>query len=213
MRTRIKFCGMTRGQDIAAAVAMGVDAVGLVMAGSSPRRLEPAQALELRAQVPPLVAAVALVMDPDPDLLEWIADALRPDLLQFHGCESEATCAGAGIPYLKAVPMGEAAGAGDASAFVSGYASAAGFVFDSHRRGGAGGSGRRFDWTRLPRTDRPLVLAGGLDAGNVAEAIAKVRPFAVDVASGIERAPGIKDIDAMRRFVAEVRRADSSTRD
>lgn len=205
-RTRIKFCGMTRVEDVRLAAALGVDAIGLIFASRSPRRLELAQARTLRVELPPFVASVALVMDTEPARIQEIVQSVRPALLQFHGAESPEECGRYGLAYLKAVPM---ATPEDAAAYVARYPAATGFVFDSHAAGEAGGSGRRFDWSRMPRgIERPVLLAGGLDPENVCEAVRAVRPYAVDVSSGIESAPGIKDAEKMRRFVAEVKRAD-----
>ncbi len=205
-RTRIKFCGMTRESDIAAAVAMGVDAIGLIFAERSPRRLTLEQAQRLRSKVPPFVSIVALVMDNDITQVRAILQRVRPDLLQFHGQEDEGECRSFGASYLKAVPM---AAQDDAPGFVSRYPSAAGFVLDSHALGEPGGSGKGFDWSRWPSDcHRPLLLAGGLVAENVGEAVRRLAPFAVDVSSGIESAPGVKDAARMQQFVDEVRRAD-----
>jgi phosphoribosylanthranilate isomerase len=205
-RTRIKFCGMSRESDIAAAVAMGVDAIGLIFAERSPRRLTLEHAQRLRSVVPPFVSVIALVMDNDISQVRAILQRVRPDLLQFHGQEDEAECRSFGSGYLKAVPM---AAQDDASSFMARYPSAAGFVLDSHALGEPGGSGKGFDWSRWP-TDcsRPLLLAGGLVAENVGEAVRRLAPFAVDVSSGIESAPGVKDAARMQQFVDEVRRAD-----
>jgi phosphoribosylanthranilate isomerase len=207
-RTRIKFCGMGREADVAAAAALGVDAVGLIFAERSPRRLDPDAGRALRAAMPPFVTVVALVMDPEPAQLRTIVDLVRPHLLQFHGSESPEDCARTGLPFLKAIPMAipEAA-----AIHAARYGAAAGFVLDSHRAGEPGGSGRAFDWDLVPRhLARPVLLAGGLTPENVFEAVRRVRPWAVDVSSGIESAPGIKDPGKMRRFVEEVRRADQS---
>jgi phosphoribosylanthranilate isomerase len=207
-RTRIKFCGMTRAADIELAAALGVDALGLIFAPRSPRRLELAQARALRSAIPPFVAAVALLMDADPAQIATLLQTLRPALLQFHGSELPQDCGRFGVPYLKAVPMAIPEGA---AVYAARYPDAAGFVFDSHAAGEPGGSGRAFDWSALPANlARPLVLAGGLTPDNVFDAVRAVRPWAVDVSSGIEAAPGIKDPDAMRRFVAAVRRADQT---
>jgi phosphoribosylanthranilate isomerase len=206
-RTRIKFCGMTRAEDIAAAAALGVDAIGLIMAERSPRRLDLGQARALRAALPPLVASVLLTMDMPIAALREAAQVLRPSLLQFHGSEDDADCAAAGLPFLKALPM-----AGDTAveALMADFPHAAGFVLDAHASGEAGGSGRSFDWSKVPQqADRPWLLAGGLHPGNVFDAIIATRPFAVDVSSGIETAPGVKCPEQMARFVAEVRRADA----
>jgi phosphoribosylanthranilate isomerase len=208
LRTRIKFCGITRAEDIAAAVALGVDALGLILVERSPRALTLRQAASLRAQIPPLVACVVLLRDPDPALVRAVVRQLRPDLLQFHGNEAAALCRRAGRPYVKAIPMGEPAAG---LAMLDAHAAAAGFVFDSHRAAGLGGSGKVFDWTQIPAAARArAILAGGLDPLTVIEAVRAVRPYAVDVSSGIESAPGIKCPQRMRDFVAAVRAADAT---
>lgn len=207
LRTRIKFCGMTRAQDVALACELGVDAVGLVFAARSPRRLEPAQAAALRAHAMPFVDVVALVMDSPADFVREVIAQARPTLLQFHGDEDAAFCRSFGLPYLKAIAMGEG---GDVSTQANGHADASAFLLDSHARGSGGGTGRTFDWTRIPRDlGKPLLLAGGITPDNVHDAIRAVHPWGVDVSSGIESAPGEKDSAKMRRFVDEVRRADS----
>jgi phosphoribosylanthranilate isomerase len=207
-RVRIKFCGLTRADDVAAACAFGVDAVGFVLTRRSRRYVELDAAVALRAAVTPFVAVVALVMD---DEAAWVAEVisrLAPDLLQFHGTEPAAFCAGFGRPYLKAVPMG---GDVDVAAYAREHDRAAGFLLDSHALGEPGGSGRRFDWTRMPtNVGRPLVLAGGLDATNVAEAVRVARPYALDVSSGIESAPGIKDIEKMKLFAESAKLAGAA---
>ncbi len=207
-RTRIKFCGMTRQADVDAAVALGVDAIGLILAERSPRRLEIGQARALRAGLPPLVTAVALVMDAPLTQLREILAIVRPHLLQFHGEESDADCRAAGCAYLKAVPMG---GGGGAEAAMARHPGATAFVLDGHAAGQPGGGGLKFDWADWPAVaTRPLLLAGGLDPDNVFEAVCRLRPFAVDVSSGIESAPGIKCPERMARFVAAVRAADAA---
>lgn len=205
LRTRVKFCGMTRAQDVALACQLGVDAVGLVFAQRSPRRLEVAQAAALRSQAEPFVDVVALFMDSPAELVREVIAQVHPDVLQFHGEEDEAYCRSFGVPYFKAVAMG-----GDAPAEAwPRYASASGLLLDSHARGGGGGTGRTFDWSRIPSSlDKPFLLAGGIGPDNVFEAIEAVHPWGVDVSSGIEAAPGEKDAAKMRRFAEEVRRAD-----
>lgn len=210
LRTRIKFCGMTRAQDVALACELGVDAVGLVFAERSPRRLEIPAAAALRAQAMPFVDVVALLMDSPTDFVREVIAQVRPTVLQFHGDEDDAYCAGFGLPYLKAVAMG-----GDevepAGARFQRHPHASGFLLDSHARGGSGGTGRTFDWSRIPTAiDRPFLLAGGIGPDNVFDAIRAVHPWGVDVSSGIESAPGEKDAAKMRRFVENVRRADTA---
>ena len=208
-RTRIKFCGMTRPGDIRLAGELGVDAVGLVFAQRSPRRLEPEHARAMRNALAPLVDAVALFMDNPLEEVRDVVRQVRPSLLQFHGDEDDAFCRSFGVPYIKAVPMGGNAPAWTTAALRTRYPGAAGFLSDSHAPGGAGGSGQRFDWSQFPPAfDKPFVLAGGITPDNVFDAILATLPWGVDVSSGIESEPGIKDGDKMRRFVEEVRRAD-----
>lgn len=204
-RTRIKFCGITRIEDALAAARLGADAVGLIFTARSPRRIDLDAALAIRDALPPLVAVVALFMDQDPAEVRRVVDTLRPHAAQFHGGEDDATAAACGAPYLKTIPMAEPHALDEA---VARYPRASGFVLDGHRAGEPGGRGRAFDWHAVRAVGRPLVLAGGLDAGNVGRAIGVVRPWAVDVSSGIERSPGIKDHERMQAFVDAVRRAD-----
>lgn len=208
-RTRIKFCGMTRRDDIDAATALGVDAIGLIIAEPSVRRLTPEQASRLVAGLPPLLSKVLLCMDNAPTLVRDAIDASAPQWLQFHGTETAAECEAFGLPYLKAVPMGSLADDAALTRYIDRFPSAAGFVLDSHAGGKAGGSGERFDWSRAPCLSRPWLLAGGLNPDNVADAIRATRPFAVDVCSGIESAPGIKDIERMQHFVEMVNKSDT----
>jgi len=142
-------------------------------------------------------------------LLARIIEEVRPDLIQFHGSEDAEFCESFGVPYVKAVGM---AGDTDARAIAVAHARACGFVLDGHAPGAQGGQGRTFDWSRVPRdADRPVIVAGGLNADNVARAIREARPWAVDVASGVESAPGIKDEGKLRAFFAAVRDADTGS--
>ena len=205
--TRIKFCGLTRAEDVRLAVELGVDFVGLVFAPRSPRHLLLGQARMLRELVPEEIAVVALLMDNAPADVEAVVENVRPDLLQFHGAEDDGFCAGFGLPFLKAIAMG--GDREDASARTAGFPSAYGYLLDGHAPGEPGGSGQRFDWKRAPRDlGKPFLLAGGLSPDNVEHAIHTARPWGVDVSSGIESAPGVKDGDRMRIFVDEARRAD-----
>lgn len=211
MRTRIKFCGITRIDDVRRSVELGIDAIGLVFTRSSQRFVGISQARVIRNELPAFVTAVALFMDDEPGWIEEVVASVQPDLLQFHGAETDGFASSFARPYIKAVPMGSIA---DVARYASAYPNAAGILLDSHARGARGGSGAVFDWTRIPPgTGRQFILAGGLTAANVAQAIATVRPYAVDVSSGIESAPGIKDAAKMRAFAAEVRRADAARED
>jgi phosphoribosylanthranilate isomerase len=211
-RTRIKFCGMTRAGDVRLASELGVDAVGFVFAEKSPRRLQPEEARALRNAMEPLVDAVALFSDNSPEQVREVVKQVRPSLLQFHGAEDDAFCRSFGLPYIKGIPMrglDPAERAQQATRLQLKYPGAAAFLFDGHAQGESGGAGRTFDWSQIPTgLGKPFVLAGGLTGDNVFDAVLGTLPWGVDVASGIESAPGIKDGDKMRRFVEEVRRAD-----
>lgn len=209
-RTRIKFCGFTRAGDVRLASELGADAVGFVFSPNSPRRVHATEARSMRNALAPLVDAVALFMDNDPEEIRDVVKQVRPTLLQFHGGEDDAFCRSFGVPYMRAVAMqGEAV---DSRTLQTRYPGAAAFLFDSHNPGTGGGTGRVFDWSRIPAgLNKPYVVAGGLGPDNVFDAILATLPWGVDVASGIESAPGIKDGDKMRRFVEEVRRADCHT--
>lgn len=204
--TRIKFCGITRPQDARLALDLGVDAIGLVFTRRSQRFLGISQARDIRRLLPPFASAVALFMDDEPGWIEEVIAGVQPDLLQFHGAETASFAASFSRPYVKAVPM---ASVDDAVAYVGLHPAASGFLLDGHALGALGGNGEVFDWKRAPRTSKPVILAGGLDADNVAQAIGLVRPYAVDVSSGIESSPGMKDAARMRRFVQSVRNADA----
>lgn len=208
MRTRIKICGMTRREDVQAAAQLGVDAIGLVFYAASKRCLTLAQARELVRSVPAFVTVTGLFLDASRAEVQHTLDAVRLDLLQFHGSESPEFCAAFGRPYVKALAMRVQPDLVDCA---KRYHGAAALLLDSHLPGQAGGTGTTFDWHALPRlSDMPLILAGGLDASNVGEAIRALRPYAVDVSSGVESAPGIKDAVRMAEFVREVNRVASA---
>ena len=202
MRVRIKVCGMTRSEDVAAAAELGVDAIGLVFHAKSPRNLSIEQAQALVASLPPFVTVTALFLDPEAALVHEVMGRARIELLQFHGVEPPEFCRSFGRPYIKAVPMGSQV---DLHEYAQRHAQAAALLLDSHAAGQKGGTGKSFDWSTIEKPDGlPLILAGGLKPENVAAAVRLVRPYGVDVSSGVERAPGIKDREKMAAFVHEV---------
>lgn len=204
--TRIKCCGMTRIEDARLAAELGTDAIGLVFTARSKRRVSLEQARAIARAMPPFVSIVALFMDDHASFVRDVIDAVQPDLLQFHGEEHDDWCAQFGRRYLKAIAMGEGAAA---LPKLRRYPGAAGLLLDGHGLGEAGGSGKAFDWSLMPSDlAQPLILAGGLTPSNVTEAIRTARPWAVDVASGVESAPGIKDPHKLAAFIAAVRQAD-----
>ena len=210
MRTRVKICGITRPEHAHAAAGAGADAIGLVLYEPSPRFVTRAQARAVCAALPPLVSIVGVLVNPAPREIEAAVDALPVDLLQFHGEEPPELCAGAGKPYVKAVRVRSRADVVDAAAR---YPDARALLLDAPHDTLWGGTGKRFDWSEVPGdVDRPLVLAGGLTPENVAGAIRRVRPFAVDVSGGVESAPGEKDPGRMERFVREVNGVDTGER-
>jgi phosphoribosylanthranilate isomerase len=204
--TRIKCCGMTRVEDALLAARFGADAIGVVITAHSRRSVSIAQARDIVRAMPPFIGTVALLMDDDAALVREVIDVVQPALLQFHGSESDGWCAQFDRPFIKAIAMGEGAAA---LARLNDFPSAVGLLLDGHGLGEPGGSGKTFDWSLMPAAmAQPLILAGGLHAGNVAAAICKARPWAVDVASGVESAPGIKDPHMLEAFIQAVRMAD-----
>lgn len=207
-RVRVKFCGMTRPDDARAAVALGADAIGLIFYPPSPRAVSVEQALAVLDAVGPLVSTVGVFVNPSASELAAVLTRMPLDMLQFHGEEDPALCAGAGRPWIKAVGMREGV---DARAAARRYAGARGLLLDTFSARKKGGTGHAFDWTLVPADlDRPVILAGGLDAANVAQAIAAVRPYAVDVNGGVESSPGVKDARKMEAFMQEVERAQAA---
>lgn len=206
-RTRVKICGITRPEDALAAAVMGADAVGLVFYAGSPRNVEIEQAAEICRQLPAFVSSVALFLDAEQSLVTEVLDRVPIDLLQFHGSEDPAYCEHFGRPYIKALGMGSLNRDGLVSQSKA-YRTARALLLDSHAHGAAGGTGEAFDWSRVPELSMPVILAGGLTVANVADAIRRVRPWAVDVSSGVEADKGIKSVDLMSAFMLEVENAD-----
>jgi phosphoribosylanthranilate isomerase len=205
MRTRIKICGLTREVDVDAAVKAGADAIGFVLYERSARHVSTERAGVLARRLPPFVTPVLLLVNASPELLQAAMQAVPQALLQFHGDEAPAQCEAAGRPYLRAARM---APGFDLLDFGSRFNSAQALLLDTHVEG-YGGGGKAFDWSLIPPSvPLPVVLSGGLNAVNVIEGIARVRPWAVDVSSGVESSKGIKDAELMRRFCDAVHEAD-----
>jgi len=205
VRTRIKICGITRPGDARAAAEAGADAIGLVFYPRSPRFLSVERALEIRDTLPPFVQTVALFVNPDAAQVAQVIGRVRPAMLQFHGEESPQYCGEFGLPYIKACRVEPGV---DLLEYLRPFSRAAAWLLDSHVEE-YGGIGESFDWSLVPSVrERPLVLSGGLTPGNVAKAIRRVRPWGVDVSSGVESAKGIKDAAKIAAFIAEVRNAD-----
>jgi len=208
VRTRVKICGITRPADGHAAANAGADAIGLVFYPPSPRYLSVERAREIRDALPPFVQTVALFVNADAPQVSQVIGRVHPAMLQFHGEEQPDFCAQFGLPYVKAyrVRSGVTSGA-SALEYLRPFSRAAAWLFDSHVPE-YGGVGESFDWSLVPSTDKPAILSGGLSVANVAEAIRRVRPWGVDVSSGVESAKGIKDAAKIAAFIAEVRNAD-----
>jgi len=202
-RVKIKICGLTRAEDVQAAVKAGADAVGFVFT-ASPRRISIERAQELCAYVPGGVLRVGLFMDQDRSEIERVTADVPLDILQFHGSETEQECSVFKLPWLKAVAMEDTESVIRAE---QDFPGASGLLLDSHSKGKRGGSGKLFDWSLSRPVAKPIWLAGGLTADNVKQAIHTVRPYAVDVSSGVEAEPGIKDSSRMKAFIKAVRQA------
>ena len=207
-RTRIKICGLTREADVDAAVEAGADAIGFVLYPKSLRAVTIERAAELARRLPAFVTSVLLFVDATVDEVRAAVASLPNALLQHHGDESPADCHRHARPYIRAARMAPGL---DLLDFAAQYSDAQAILLDTHVEA-YGGSGKVFDWSLVPKgVSRPVVLSGGLHAGNVIEGILRVRPWAVDVSSGVESAKGIKDAEAMRRFCSAVREADART--
>lgn len=204
-RTRVKICGITRPADGLAAAMAGADAIGLVFYDRSPRAVTISQAQSIAAALPPFVTKVGLFVNADEVKVKAVLAKVPLDLLQFHGDEDPRFCASFDKPYLKALRMKPGLALEDG---LAAYGSAQGILLDAWHEQHYGGTGLAFDWTRTNelKGNARLVLAGGLHPGNVAAAIRQVRPWAVDVSSGVESAPGIKSEKLVQQFISEVQR-------
>ena len=205
-RTRIKICGITREQDVHAVANGGADALGLVFYEKSPRHVTLQQASKLAGAVPPFIAVTGLFVNPSADEVREVLTHVPLDVLQFHGEEEPEFCRQFGRPYLKAIRVKKGV---DLVQCATRYAGAQALLLDAYVEGTQGGTGESFDWALIPRDlPLPLILSGGLHPGNVAEAISQVRPYAVDVSSGVEAGKGIKDAAKIAAFINEVNKID-----
>ncbi len=210
-RTRIKICGITREEDLAAAVAAGADALGFVFYGPSPRHVTPSRAAELIARVPPFVTKVGLFVNEPPATVRAALTQAALDLLQFHGDEDAAYCSQFGRPWIKAARVRPGLDLLEYAAAFAAAPGATGLLLDACVAG-YGGGGETFDWSLIPRPlPLPVILSGGLHPGNVVAAVRTVRPWAVDVSSGVEAARGVKDARKIAEFIAGVRDADAGS--
>ncbi len=204
--TRVKICGITRVEDAQAVARSGADAIGLVFYAGSPRHVSARQGAQVAAATPPFVTLVGLFVNPSEDEVRDVMRQLPLDVLQFHGEEEPEFCSRFNRPYLKAIRVKPGV---DLLQCASRYSSAQGLLLDAYVEGTHGGTGASFDWTLIPHDlPLPLILSGGLHAGNVAGAIRQVHPYAVDVSSGVEAAKGIKDAAKIADFINEVNRID-----
>jgi len=208
-RTRIKICGITREQDADAAVAAGADALGLVFYAPSPRYVTPQRAAQLAARIPAFVTRVGLFVNAPAEAVRATLADVALDLLQFHGDEDAAYCSQFGRPWIKAARVRPGLDLLEYASAFAGAPGASGLLLDADVEG-YGGGGRTFDWSLIPPSlPLPVILSGGLHPGNVAEAVRAVRPWAVDVSSGVEAARGIKDAQKITEFIAGVLDADA----
>ena len=203
-RTRIKICGLTREEDVCAAVNAGADAIGFVFYPPSPRFVPFERAAQLARLIPPFVTTVGLFVEPGRDFVKAALAHVPLQVLQFHGDEAESDCTGFGLPYIKAARMRPGL---DLLKYAASFPGAQGLLLDAFVEG-YGGGGETFDWSLIPdKLPMPLILSGGLNEANVTEAVQRVRPWAVDVSSGVESAKGIKDAARITDFVAGVQHA------
>ncbi|MBD3641598.1 MAG: phosphoribosylanthranilate isomerase [Marinobacter sp.] len=204
MSTRVKICGLTRPEDVSAAISCGADALGFVFYEPSPRSVSPAHAAALVRDIPPFVQAVGLFVNPAREFVEQVLSEVPLDLLQFHGDETPEFCRSFGRRWIKAIRVREE---GQIESAFQDYRDAAGLLVDAWVPDKFGGTGQSFNWQLIPENrPMPLVLAGGLSSDNVSRAVTQVKPWAVDVSGGVERSKGIKDIQKISDFIKEVHR-------
>jgi len=206
MATAVKICGITRGEDALAAARYGARAIGFVFFRGSPRYVATSQAAQIVHALPPFVTAVGLFVDAAAEEVRATVSSTGVQLLQFHGDETPAFCAQFGMPYVKAVRVKPGV---DLLQYTRDHRTACGLLFDTFSKDAYGGTGSSFDWSLIPRNmPLPVILSGGLTPANVAQAVRAVRPWAVDVSSGVESAPGVKDVARIAAFMSGVRDAD-----
>ncbi len=210
LRTRVKICGFTQTDDALYAAYCGADAIGLVFYPPSPRHVDISQARRIVSALPPFVSVVGLFVDAAEEQVREVLNQIPIDLLQFHGEETADYCRSFARPYIKAVSMRDDV---DVQQVAKEHAAAAGLLLDAYHPATKGGTGNRFDWSRIPpECDRPIILAGGLTAENVRLALEIVRPYGLDVSSGVESTKGIKETIKMKAFLQEVQTFDSARR-
>ncbi|MGB7931476.1 MAG: phosphoribosylanthranilate isomerase [Gammaproteobacteria bacterium] len=211
MRTRVKICGITRVEDALSAIEHGADAIGLVFFEGSPRHVTLEQAGRITAAVAPFVTVVGLFVDASPPGIRRVLENVPLGLLQFHGHEANDDCNGYGLPFIKSVAMKPDT---DLREQIRAYPDAGGLLLDTWQPHIHGGGGQVFDWSRVPHDlALPVILAGGLTAANIATAIRQIRPYAVDVSSGVESGKGIKSAEKISAFMKGVRDSDADTGD
>jgi phosphoribosylanthranilate isomerase len=210
---RVKICGITNATDALHAVAQGADALGFVFYPPSPRYIEPAEAAKIIAVLPPFVSSVGLFVDASEAHVRQVLEDTRLDVIQFHGDEEAAFCQRFNRPYIKALRVdGARQTAADVSALAAKYSGARGILLDTYRQGMPGGTGEVFDWALVPADVNNIVLAGGLTPANVAQAVSKVSPYAVDVSGGVESSHGVKDAAKVTQFIKAAKAASERER-
>lgn len=202
MRVRVKICGITRVEDALSAVEQGADAIGLVFYDQSPRNVSIKQAVEIANHIPAFVSVVGLFVNAEPSFINEVISNAKIDLLQFHGDETPEECASYSLPFIKAIRVKSNT---NLVQYAKEYSAAKALLLDAYTEGVAGGTGRVFDWSLIPKQlAKPIILAGGLKADNVAEAIQQVMPYAVDVSGGVEISKGVKDAAKIAAFMRQV---------
>ena len=208
-RTRVKICGITSVIDALNVCDSGANAIGLVFYEKSPRNVSIELAAEICASLPPFISSVGLFLDASAEFVNSVLASVPLDLLQFHGSESPEYCSSFNRPYIKAIGMKNIQDEAEFAAYANQFNDAKGFLVDSHGAGKAGGTGETFNWNTVPQNyTKPIILAGGLNPENIADAIQSVSVYAADLSSGVESKPGIKDKHKIRQLMEEVKRVE-----